>query len=100
MELFFMMTAMLALLGPIAAGRVRCMRIAPRLLDLVNCILATVSHPEKRLRSNTDSSMTVAAQASRVSVTNRLRPCPAFPLPLALCINSQSGGNCLKSGIS
>lgn len=29
MELFFMMTAMLALLGPIAVGRVRCIRIAP-----------------------------------------------------------------------
>lgn len=44
MELFFMMTAMLALLGPIALGRVRCIRIAPRLLDLVNRILPTASH--------------------------------------------------------
>lgn len=44
MELFFMMTAMLALLGPIAVGRVRCIRIAPRLLDLVKCILQTATH--------------------------------------------------------
>jgi hypothetical protein len=43
MELFFMMTAMLALLGPIAVGRVRCIRIAPRLLDLVNGRLQTPS---------------------------------------------------------
>jgi hypothetical protein len=43
MELFFMMTAMLALLGPIAVGRVRCIRIAPRLFDLVNRSIATAS---------------------------------------------------------
>lgn len=50
MELFFMMTAMLALLGPIAVGRVRCIRITPRLLDLVNCILPTASHSESGAR--------------------------------------------------
>ena len=43
MELFFMMTAMLALLGPIALGRMRCIRIAPRLLVLVADILPTIS---------------------------------------------------------
>lgn len=31
MELFFMLTAMLALIGPIVAGRVRCILITPRL---------------------------------------------------------------------
>jgi hypothetical protein len=50
MELFFMMTAMLALLGPIALGRVRCIRIAPRLLDLVNRLLPTASHFANRVR--------------------------------------------------
>lgn len=49
MELFFMMTAMLALLGPIALGRVRCIRIAPRLLDLVNRLLPTASHSANRV---------------------------------------------------
>jgi hypothetical protein len=34
MELFFMMTAMLALLGPIAAGRIRCIHFTPRLQHL------------------------------------------------------------------
>jgi hypothetical protein len=43
MELFFMMTAMLALLGPIAVGRVRCIRIAPRMLQLAAKIIASVS---------------------------------------------------------
>lgn len=43
MELFFMMTAMLALLGPIAVGRVRCIRFAPRLLALAANIMPTVS---------------------------------------------------------
>ena len=47
MELFFMMTAMLALLGPIAVGRVRCIRIAPRLLDLVADLLPTVSRTNR-----------------------------------------------------
>jgi hypothetical protein len=46
MELFFMMTAMLALLGPIAVGRVRCIRISPRLLALVKSIHPTVPHGE------------------------------------------------------
>ncbi|MDQ2988255.1 MAG: hypothetical protein M3R60_04050 [Pseudomonadota bacterium] len=50
MELFFMMTAMLALLGPIALGRVRCIRIAPRLLDLVNRHLQTASHADHGAR--------------------------------------------------
>lgn len=45
MELFFMMTAMLALLGPIALGRVRCIRFAPRLFDLVDRNLSAASHP-------------------------------------------------------
>jgi hypothetical protein len=35
LELLFMLTAMLALLGPIAVGRVRCIRVTPRLLELV-----------------------------------------------------------------
>lgn len=30
MELFFMLTAMLALIGPIVAGRVRCILMTPR----------------------------------------------------------------------
>jgi hypothetical protein len=34
MEAFFMMTAMLALLGPMAIGRVRCIRITGRLPEL------------------------------------------------------------------
>jgi hypothetical protein len=46
MELFFMMTAMLALLGPIAVGRVRCIRISPRLLDLVKSIRLTAPEGE------------------------------------------------------
>lgn len=50
MELFFMMTGMLALLGPIAVGRARCIRITPRLLDRVNCILPTASHAESGAR--------------------------------------------------
>jgi hypothetical protein len=47
MELFFMMTAMLALLGPIAVGRVRCIRITPRLLERVACIGPTVSRTKR-----------------------------------------------------
>jgi hypothetical protein len=45
MEAFFMMTAMITLLGPIALGRVRCIGIAARLpeLDLVKSMLANVS---------------------------------------------------------
>ncbi len=39
MELIFMMTAMLALLGPIVAGRLRCIRIAPPLLVLVDSLV-------------------------------------------------------------
>jgi hypothetical protein len=45
MEAFFMMTAMLALLGPMVVGRLRCIDITARLLelDLVKSILATVA---------------------------------------------------------
>lgn len=50
MELFFMMTAMLALLGPIALGRVRCIRIAPRLFDQVNRLIPTASHSDNVAR--------------------------------------------------
>jgi hypothetical protein len=44
MELFFMMTAMLALLGPIALGRVRCIRVTPRLRGLACYIFPVRSH--------------------------------------------------------
>jgi hypothetical protein len=55
MEAFFMMTAMITLLGPIAVGRVRCIGIAARLpeLELVKSIVANVA-----------ASATVAASAS------------------------------------
>jgi hypothetical protein len=43
MELFFMMTGMLALLGPIAIGRVRCIRITPRRFALVANLRPTLS---------------------------------------------------------
>lgn len=43
MELFFMMTAMLALIVPIAVGRARCIVITPRLLYLFKSILSTIS---------------------------------------------------------
>jgi hypothetical protein len=46
MELFFMMTAMLALLGPIALGRVRCIRVTPRLRGLACYIFPVRSHAQ------------------------------------------------------
>ena len=49
MEYFCMMTAMLALLGPIAVGRVRCIRITPRLFALLSYVLPTAA---ERARSN------------------------------------------------
>lgn len=47
MELFFMMTAMLTLLGPIAVGRVRCIGITPRLLDPVQVRQPAVASASK-----------------------------------------------------
>lgn len=47
MELFFMMTAMLALLVPIIVGRLRRALLAPRLSDLFNPIAPTLSAPER-----------------------------------------------------
>ncbi len=47
MELFFMMTAMLALLGPIALGRVRCIRVTPRLRGLACYIFPVRSHAQR-----------------------------------------------------
>jgi hypothetical protein len=43
MELFFMLTATLALIVPIAIGRIRCVRISPRLLHLFKCVLPPVA---------------------------------------------------------
>ena len=47
MQLFFMMSAILALLVPIAVGRVRRILITPRLLDLFKRILPTMSATER-----------------------------------------------------
>ena len=43
MELFFMMTAMLTLIVPIAVGRVRCVLITPRLRNLFRCMRPIMS---------------------------------------------------------
>ena len=43
MEMFFMLSAMLALIVPIVIGRVRCIRVTPRLLQLYKCIVPSAS---------------------------------------------------------
>lgn len=42
MEAFFMMTAMIALLGPMAIGRVRCISVTARLPRLQFLVLASI----------------------------------------------------------
>lgn len=43
MELFLMLSATLALIVPIVIGRVHCIRITPRLLQLYKCIAPSAS---------------------------------------------------------
>ena len=50
MEYFCMMTAMLALLGPIAVGRVRCIRVTPRLFTLLSYVLPTAAQRARSIR--------------------------------------------------
>ncbi|MET0858824.1 MAG: hypothetical protein ABWY27_18910 [Telluria sp.] len=64
MELFFMMTAMLALLGPIALGRVRCIRVTPRLRGLA-CYIVPV---RSRAQSVTFNFAAMALDARKYSV--------------------------------
>ncbi|WP_426173311.1 hypothetical protein [Massilia sp. TWR1-2-2] len=63
MELFFMMTAMLALLGPIALGRVRCIRVTPRLRGLA-CYIFPV---RSRVQSGTFNFADMALDARKYS---------------------------------
>ena len=67
-----MMTAMLALLGPIAVGRVRCIRVTPRLRNLVNSMVPMAS----------DATMG-AATAATASSSLALRAVSAWP-PVAM----------------
>ena len=50
MELFFMLSAMLALIVPIAIGRVRCIRMTPRLLHLFKSIASSAFPRERFLK--------------------------------------------------
>lgn len=61
MELFFMMTAMLALIVPIAVGRVRCILIVPRRRRLFNRILSTTAEIELALKAGAIVSMSGVA---------------------------------------
>jgi hypothetical protein len=79
MEAFFMMTAMITLLGPIAVGRVRCIDITARLLelDLVKSLLACESAPAAPVAGNASST----ARLSSAKPGSAALPAHATPAP-------------------
>jgi hypothetical protein len=81
MELFFMMTAMLALLGPIALGRVRCIRVTPRLRGLACYILPVRSHVQSGTFNFADMALNArkySAKLNWIALLTHAIHAPAF----------------------
>jgi hypothetical protein len=69
MELFFMMSAMLALLGPIALGRVRCIRVTPRLRGLACYIFPVRSHVQSGTFNFADMALDARKYSAKLNWT-------------------------------